>query len=159
MGKFVSTIQPEGSSDIYSILIDDDSQGKAVPREGNSYFQINDKPNLTITTPKKLSNGKGGKLNLEADNDISIKPADDINFEAHHRDEGKQREISTKYTDGGSVEGLVKHQVHVAEIVYSTDGKENTMKEDGSAKLYKDSEKEVLDITINAKDKDGSTAS
>lgn len=64
---------------------------------GSSFLYMNDKGNLCIeTTAENTPSGKKGKINIEANDDIQIKPGDDISLHAHHRAEGNRNEVSLK---------------------------------------------------------------
>ena len=101
---------------------------------------INNKGNLNIET----SNGEGGinntpadkgKINIEANGDIQLKPGDDIILYSHHRGEGKTDEVAVKVTDGDDVP--VKLQLNAAEVTLTTKDKTGT-------------NAEVLDVNVNS---------
>ena len=104
----------------------------------SSYFYVNDKGNLCIeTTAENTPSGKKGKINIEANDDIQLKPGDDIMLYGDHRGEGKTDEVSVKVMDGtGSDDVPAKLQVNMSEITLTT--KDKTGDDAG-----------VLDININ----------
>ena len=65
--------------------------------EENSHMYVNDKGNLCIeTTPSNVPTGKKGKINIEALDDIQLKPGDDLALYAHHRGEGNKDQLLLK---------------------------------------------------------------
>ena len=63
----------------------------------SSFLYMNDKGNLCLeTTAENTPSGKKGKINIEANDDIQIKPGDDLSLHAHHRAEGNRNEVSLK---------------------------------------------------------------
>lgn len=63
----------------------------------DTYFYMNNKGNLCIeTTAENTPSGKKGKVNIESNDDIQIKPGDDLSLHAHHRAEGNRNEVSLK---------------------------------------------------------------
>lgn len=66
-------------------------------QDNDSHMYLNSKGNLCIeTTVNNVPNGKKGKINIEANDDIQIKPGDDFSIHAHHRAEGNRNEVSLK---------------------------------------------------------------
>ena len=104
----------------------------------NTYMYMNDKGNLCIeTTEQNIPSGKKGKINIESNDDIQLKPGDDIMLYGDHRGEGKTDEVSIKVMDGTSNEDIpAKLQVNMSEITLTT--KDKTGDDAG-----------VLDININ----------
>ena len=104
----------------------------------SSFLYMNDKGNLCLeTTAENTPAGKKGKINIEANDDIQIKPGDDIMLYGDHRGEGKTDEVSIKVMDGTSNEDVpAKLQVNMSEITLTTKDKVG----DGAG---------VLDININ----------
>ena len=63
----------------------------------SSFLYMNEKGNLCLeTTAENTPSGKKGKINIEANDDIQIKPGDDLSLHAHHRAEGNRNEVSLK---------------------------------------------------------------
>lgn len=63
----------------------------------SSFLYMNNKGNLCVeTTAENTPSGKKGKINIEANDDIQIKPGDDLSLHAHHRAEGNRNEVSLK---------------------------------------------------------------
>ena len=91
----------------------------------SSYFYMNDKGNLCIeTTAENTPSGKKGKLNIESNDDIQLKPGDDIMLYGDHRGEGKTGEVSIKVMDGTGAEDVpAKLQVNMSEITLTTKDK------------------------------------
>jgi hypothetical protein len=104
----------------------------------DTYFYMNDKGNLCIeTTAENTPSGKKGKVNIESNDDIQLKPGDDIMLYGDHRGEGKTDEVSIKVMDGtGNDDVPAKLQVNMSEITLTT--KDKTGDDAG-----------VLDININ----------
>lgn len=97
------------------------SNGSAV----GTYLYMNDKGNLCLeTTAENTPAGKKGKLNIESNDDIQLKPGDDIMLYGDHRGEGKTDEVSIKVMDGtGSDDVPAKLQVNCSEITLTTKDK------------------------------------
>ena len=91
----------------------------------SSYFYMNDKGNLCIeTTAENTPSGKKGKLNIESNDDIQLKPGDDIMLYGDHRGEGKTGEVSIKVMDGTGTDDVpAKLQVNMSEITLTTKDK------------------------------------
>lgn len=91
----------------------------------SSYFYMNDKGNLCIeTTAENTPSGKKGKLNIESNDDIQLKPGDDIMLYGDHRGEGKTDEVSIKVMDGTGADDVpAKLQVNMSEITLTTKDK------------------------------------
>ena len=104
-----------------------------------TYLYMNDKGNLCLeTTAENTPTGKKGKLNIESNDDIQLKPGDDIMLYGDHRGEGKTNEVSIKVMDGtGSDDVPAKLQVNCSEITLTTKDKTG----DDAA---------VMDINVNA---------
>lgn len=104
-----------------------------------TYLYMNDKGNLCLeTTAENTPAGKKGKLNIESNDDIQLKPGDDIMLYGDHRGEGKTDEVSIKVMDGtGSDDVPAKLQVNCSEITLTTKDKTG----DDAA---------VMDINVNA---------
>lgn len=104
----------------------------------SSFMYMNDKGNLCIeTTVENIPSGKKGKINIEANDDIQLKPGDDIMLYGDHRGEGKTDEVSIKVMDGTGEEDVpAKLQINMSEITLTT--KDKTGEDAG-----------VLDININ----------
>ena len=104
-----------------------------------TYLYMNDKGNLCLeTTAENTPAGKKGKLNIESNDDIQLKPGDDIMLYGDHRGEGKTNEVSIKVMDGtGSDDVPAKLQVNCSEITLTTKDKTG----DDAA---------VMDINVNA---------
>lgn len=111
------------------------SNGSAV----GTYLYMNDKGNLCLeTTAENTPAGKKGKLNIESNDDIQLKPGDDIMLYGDHRGEGKTDEVSIKVMDGtGNDDVPAKLQVNCSEITLTTKDKTG----DNAA---------VMDINVNA---------
>lgn len=63
----------------------------------SSYLYMNDKGNLCLeTTAENTPSGKNGKLNIEAKDDLQLKPGDDFNLCAHHRGAGNTDQVLIK---------------------------------------------------------------
>ena len=90
-----------------------------------TYLYMNDKGNLCLeTTAENTPAGKKGKLNIESNDDIQLKPGDDIMLYGDHRGEGKTGEVSIKVMDGtGSDDVPAKLQVNCSEITLTTKDK------------------------------------
>lgn len=90
-----------------------------------TYLYMNDKGNLCLeTTAENTPAGKKGKLNIESNDDIQLKPGDDIMLYGDHRGEGKTNEVSIKVMDGtGSDDVPAKLQVNCSEITLTTKDK------------------------------------
>lgn len=93
--------------------------------DNNSHFYINDKGNLCIeTTAENTPSGKKGKINIESNDDIQLKPGDDITFYSDHRGVDKTDEVSVKIMDGSGADDVpVKLQLNAAEITLTTKDK------------------------------------
>lgn len=104
----------------------------------SSFLYMNDKGNLCIeTTAENTPSGKKGKINIEANDDIQLKPGDDIMLYGDHRGEGKTDEVSIKVMDGtGSDDVPAKLQINMSEITLTT--KDKVGNDSG-----------VLDINVN----------
>lgn len=104
----------------------------------SSYFYMNDKGNLCIeTTAENTPSGKKGKLNIESNDDIQLKPGDDIMLYGDHRGEGKTDEVSIKVMDGtGNDDVPAKLQINMSEITLTTKDKTGD-------------DANVLDINVN----------
>lgn len=96
---------------------------------------INNKGNFNIETSTDLGNTSKGKINIEAMDDIQLKPGDDIVLYSHHRAEDKQDEVAVKVTDGDDLP--VKLQLNAAEVVLTTKDKTGN-------------NADVMDITVNS---------
>jgi hypothetical protein len=78
--------QIKTSTGTYDVGVYDNSNSTAVlPTGSTAYLEINTKPNLTISSPAMTSAGKGGKINIEAANDIQLKPGDDLALITSHK--------------------------------------------------------------------------
>lgn len=111
----------------------------------SSYLYMNDKGNLCLeTTAENTPSGKKGKINIESNDDIQLKPGDDIMLYGDHRGEGKTDEVSIKVMDGtGENDVPAKLQLNASEITLTT--KDKTGNDAG-----------VFDINVNkAKDTKG----
>jgi len=104
----------------------------------SSYLYMNDKGNLCLeTTAENTPSGKKGKVNIESNDDIQIKPGDDIMLYGDHRGEGKTDEVSIKVMDGtGNSDVPAKLQVNMSEITLTTKDKTGN-------------DANVLDINVN----------
>lgn len=104
----------------------------------SSYFYMNDKGNLCIeTTAENTPSGKKGKLNIESNDDIQLKPGDDIMLYGDHRGEGKTGEVSIKVMDGTGADDVpAKLQMNMSEITLTTKDKAGA-------------DADVLDINVN----------
>jgi hypothetical protein len=118
----------------------------------NSHMYINDKGNLCIeTTTENVPTGKKGKINIEAKDDIQIKPGDDIIFTSSHRPVANMDEVSMKIHDGE--DHPVKLQLNAADIVLTTKDKSATKTkdengDDTTTAMYDDPN--VMNITVNS---------
>ena len=98
-------------------IIDADPGGGSDP-----HIFVNEKGNFNIeTTAEDQVGGKGGKINIEAFDDIQLKPGDDIILYSHHREASKQDEVAVKVTDGDDIP--VKLQLNAAELTMTTKDK------------------------------------
>lgn len=99
--------------------------GGANGTDMSSYFYMNDKGNLCIeTTAENTPSGKKGKLNIESNDDIQLKPGDDIMLYGDHRGEGKTDEVSIKVMDGtGNDDVPAKLQINLSEMTLTTKDK------------------------------------
>jgi hypothetical protein len=104
----------------------------------SSFLYMNDKGNLCLeTTAENTPSGKKGKINIESNDDIQIKPGDDIMLYGDHRGEGKTDEVSIKVMDGtGDDDVPAKLQLNMSEITLTT--KDKVGNDSG-----------VLDINVN----------
>lgn len=104
-----------------------------------TYLYMNDKGNLCLeTTAENTPAGKKGKLNIESNDDIQLKPGDDIMLYGDHRGEGKTNEVSIKVMDGtGNDDVPAKLQVNCSEITLTTKDKTGN-------------DAAVMDINVNA---------
>lgn len=93
--------------------------------DNDSHIYLNSKGNLCIeTTAANIPSGKKGKINIEANDDIQLKPGDDIMLYSDHRGADKTDEVSIKVMDGsGSDDVPVKLQINTSEISLTTKDK------------------------------------
>lgn len=105
----------------------------------SSYLYMNDKGNLCLeTTAENTPSGKKGKLNIESNDDIQLKPGDDIMLYGDHRGEGKTDEVSIKVMDGtGDNDVPAKLQVNMSAITLTTKHKAGN-------------DANVLDVNVNS---------
>lgn len=103
--------------------------------EGLPNLYVNSKGNLNLETSAELGNTSKGKINIEAMDDIQLKPGDDIILYSHHRAQDKQDEVAVKVTDGDDVP--VKLQLNAAEMVVTTKDKTGN-------------NANVFDVTVNS---------
>lgn len=103
--------------------------------EGLPNLYINSKGNLNLETSAELGNTSKGKINIEAMDDIQLKPGDDIILYSHHRAQDKQDEVAVKVTDGNDIP--VKLQLNAAEMVVTTKDKTGN-------------NANVFDVTVNS---------
>lgn len=91
----------------------------------SSFLYMNDKGNLCLeTTAENTPSGKKGKINIESNDDIQLKPGDDIMLYGDHRGEGKTDEVSIKVMDGTGADDVpAKLQVNTSEITLTTKDK------------------------------------
>ena len=118
----------------------------------SSYMYMNDKGNLCVeTTAENTPSGKKGKINIEAKDDIQIKPGDDVIFTSSHRPVQNMDEVSMKIHDGE--DHPVKLQLNAADIVLTTKDKSATKTKDENGAdtntaMYDDPA--VMNITVNS---------
>lgn len=107
------------------IAADVNELGAGGANNESSFLYMNDKGNLCIeTTAENTPSGKKGKINIESNDDIQLKPGDDIMLYGDHRGEGKTDEVSIKVMDGtGSDDIPAKLQVNMSEITLTTKDK------------------------------------
>ena len=108
-----------------SLAADVNELGAGGANNESSFLYMNDKGNLCLeTTAENTPAGKKGKINIEANDDIQIKPGDDIMLYGDHRGEGKTDEVSIKVMDGtGENDVPAKLQVNMSEITLTTKDK------------------------------------
>ena len=142
-------------------LIDDmqEAGGGGLP---NVY--VNQKGNLNIETSLELGNTSKGKINIEAINDIQIKPGDDITLYSHHREPGKHREVSMKVMNGSELsvdettelgDYPVDLQLNVANITITTKDKSTYISEENkerqaSGKGETSDAAHILNVNVNS---------
>lgn len=132
-------------------IVDAVNQSGGGSSAGLPNVYVNEKGNLCIETSAEIGNTKKGKINIEAMDDIQIKPGDDITFYSHHR-EGNEDEVAIKIMNGAETDVPsdypVKLQLNCSEINLTTKDKNLHPKDKDKA--------EVLDVTVNsAKSKRG----
>lgn len=113
--------QIKTSTGTYDVGVYDNSNSTAVlPTGSTAYLEINTKPNLTISSPAMTSAGKGGKINIEAADDIQLKPGDDLALITSHKPViTDQNEFKMMVTDGNDVP--VHFKIQASEVTFLTD--------------------------------------
>lgn len=109
--------------------------------EGLPNLYINSKGNLNLETSAELGNTSKGKINIEAIDDIQLKPGDDISLYSHHR--ADTEELSIKVLNGAEIsptdnakieEYPVDLQLNTSNIVLTTKDKDIYISEKNKAR-------------------------
>lgn len=94
-------------------------------QDNDSHMYLNSKGNLCIeTTVNNVPQNKKGKINIEAKDDIQLKPGDDIILQSDHREISKQDSILIKAVNGE--DDPVELKINASNVTFSAKDKGNT---------------------------------
>lgn len=102
----------------YFEQIKDSTTGEIRPVGLRNIF-VNEKGNLNIATDPTLGNTSKGKINIEAMDDIQLKPGDDIALITSHKPEDSQDELKMRVLDAN--DKPVEFKVQQSELTLMTD--------------------------------------